>query len=416
MKYYPQKLFIFLVIFLAFFTAVVPEAYATNVAGTFRQTYFWWRDDDGSETTATWKAATNAEIMDIATNAQIRLRIGTTEGGTCQGTGCRVKPQLEFSSDATSCTTGTWTTITTSTSGWLMYNSSNFADSDVTTQQISSETFAAGNMHDVTNPDAANTTMTINGATEDEWTVGGNSPAAGTVYYFRATNNGTAYNTYTVCAKLTTAAASSISQVAYRWFTNTNSVSAGTATPINTAITATTTDSQLRLRLLLHVADGQLGQSGTTSKLQYAERSGTCDTSFSGESFVDITTGSAIRYLNNSVPADNTVLTVNPQDPRHASSTGTGASDAVVNQTYNDGDADNTFSNSVAAIPAGQDGLWDFSLTFATVTSGTYYCFRAVQNGGGQLSSYSVVPELRTAGVDRVRLRGQIRLRTVRLR
>jgi hypothetical protein len=79
-----------------------------------------------------------------------------------------------------------------------------------------------------------------------------------------------------------------------------------------------------------------------------------CDTSFTNESYADVTTGTAIAYYDNNGGGitDDASLTDNTNDPTHSS-------DTIVNQTYNEA---NNFTNSVAAVPVGQDGLWDFAL------------------------------------------------------
>jgi hypothetical protein len=80
-------------------------------------------------------------------------------------------------------------------------------------------------------------------------------------------------------------------------------------------------------------------------------------------------------------------LTSSTYDPTH------GGGDTVVYQTYEE---QNNFTNSVAAIPNGQDGLWDFALSDNGATADTPYCFRIVKSNGTVLDNYTVIPELRT--------------------
>lgn len=218
-------------------------------------------------------------------------------------------------------------------------------------------------------------------------------------------------NTFT-----TTAGAATLDQAAYRWFVNTDSTSVGGSAIMNSPMIAPSQGNPFRLRLMLHAGVAQLDLSGTTSILQFAEKSGQCDAGFIGESWTNMSsTSGAIRYYDNSTPTDGAALTANYKDPKHASSTDTGiGTDIVNNQIYSEGE--NNFINSQSAIPAGEDGLWDFSLVDFSASPGTSYCIRAVQEGEGVLDSYSVVPEITTAQRIKVRLRSAIRLRAVRLR
>jgi hypothetical protein len=65
-----------------------------------------------------------------------------------------------------------------------------------------------------------------------------------------------------------------------------------------------------------------------------------------------------------------------------------------VNQDYEEA---NNFTNSVAAIPAGQDGKWDFALEDNNAPSSTSYCFRVVKSDNSELDFYTSIPEITTA-------------------
>jgi hypothetical protein len=141
--------------------------------------------------------------------------------------------------------------------------------------------------------------------------------------------------------------------------------------------------------MLLHIGNVSLSQSGQTFKLQFAQR-GTdnlCDTAFSGETYADVTTATVIAYKDNPTPADSAALTANSNDPTHGT-------DTIVNQTYEEL---NNFTNSVAAIPSGQDGKWDFSLKDNGASANTAYCLRAVKSDGSLLDTYSVIPQITTS-------------------
>lgn len=177
-------------------------------------------------------------------------------------------------------------------------------------------------------------------------------------------------------------------QDGYRWFNNANSTDVGTALAAqNTAATLEYAGKAFRLRELLRVDNVGLSLSGATLKLQFAARSGTCDTAFSGETYADVTGATVIAYNNNAAPADGANLTANANDPTDGGRT-------IVNQTYEEA---NNFTNSTAAIPVGQDGKWDFSLIDNGASANTAYCLRAVTSTGAVLDTYSNIPEIITA-------------------
>ncbi|MFH1046826.1 MAG: LamG domain-containing protein, partial [Patescibacteria group bacterium] len=124
---------------------------------------------------------------------------------------------------------------------------------------------------------------------------------------------------------------------------------------------------------------------GATFKLQYAAKSGTCDTSFAGESFADVTAATPIAYYDNSTPVDGAAITANINDP-------TRPARPIVAQTYEEG---NNFSN-ISSVAVGSTGLWDFSLVDNDGNTDAEYCFRVVRFNGAPLASYSVVPEVTT--------------------
>jgi hypothetical protein len=177
-------------------------------------------------------------------------------------------------------------------------------------------------------------------------------------------------------------------RIAKRNFTDGSSGFVSALAAANTAATAPPVGTPFRLRLLLHANANDLLLSGTNFKLQVATRSGTCDTAFVGETYADVspTTG-ALRYFNNPTPASPGATLADGRDPTDGSFT-------VLPQTYNEA---NNFTNSVSAIPIGQDGLWDFSLVDFSSTAGTVYCFRVVDSAGAVIGSYSQIPQITTA-------------------
>ncbi|MDO8469698.1 MAG: DUF2341 domain-containing protein [bacterium] len=146
-----------------------------------------------------------------------------------------------------------------------------------------------------------------------------------------------------------------------------------------------------RLRMLLHVASNALSTSGQDFKLQFVGKgTGTCASPTGGtpSSYTDLATASGvIRYYDNAAPADGALLAASSSDPTHGG-------DTVVNQTYEEA---NNFTNSQAAISAGQDGKWDFALVDNSAPTSTAFCFRAVKSDGTALDTYSVYPMITTS-------------------
>ncbi len=180
----------------------------------------------------------------------------------------------------------------------------------------------------------------------------------------------------------------SYEQSGYRFFNNNDSTDVGS--PIasqDTPVTAPAQGTGFRLRLLMHVSGLDLDIGGEDFKLQIAERSGTCDPEFTGETYADLSSSSGdIRYYNNTTPADGVALTSNANDPTHSG-------DTVNDQTYEES---NNFTNSESAIEVGEDGLWDFAIVDFSAAENTTYCVRVVKSDGSVLDTYTVMPEFTT--------------------
>lgn len=177
-------------------------------------------------------------------------------------------------------------------------------------------------------------------------------------------------------------------QQAYRFFNNTNTTNVGTALAAqNTVAPLSSSGAAFRLRTLLRIDTSDILTNAQTFKLQFAQKSGTCDTAFSGETYADVTGSTLIAYNDNATPTDGAGLTANANDPTDWGRT-------IVNQDYEEL---NNFTNTEAAIASGQDGKWDFSLKDNGALSNTDYCFRIVKSDGTQLKTYTVIPQVTTA-------------------
>jgi Calx-beta domain len=177
-----------------------------------------------------------------------------------------------------------------------------------------------------------------------------------------------------------------LTQASYRFFANNNSTDVGAPLAAeNTPATLTSTGQQFRLRQLLGVHLTNYAGLSEFYRLQYAEKSGTCDASFAGETYQDVSASiGAIRFYNNATPSSGTTLTSNANDPNDGRT--------IINQQYQE---DTNFMN--ATINVGQDGMWDFSLVDFSAPGGTTYCFRLVKvSSVPLLDDYLQLPEITT--------------------
>ena len=136
--------------------------------------------------------------------------------------------------------------------------------------------------------------------------------------------------TFDVVSLQVTYSVATYSQSGYKFFEPNDGVQVGNnqLAALNTPATTTSASAQFRLRMLQHVAD-TTSSTSTALSLEFAERSGTCDTAYSGESWAEVTTSSAIAYYDNTTPLDGVSLTSTTTDPTHGG-------DTVRAQTYED--------------------------------------------------------------------------------
>lgn len=154
----------------------------------FGQGDYRWRNDDGSETGATWIAPTNTAITDVARYSNLRLRVAVKNLFSISG--YSIGPRLEF----TASSNGLWTAVSAATNGtqpFEMSVSANYPDGDPTTAQLGgSTTFVAGHM--VESPVNAAAAVAINGGqwSEFEYCIRSTTKArGGSNYWFRLAND-----------------------------------------------------------------------------------------------------------------------------------------------------------------------------------------------------------------------------------
>ncbi len=220
------------------------------------QAHFRWRNDDGSETTATWRGAEDvgdpagtSTALNIGSSTRLRIAVANSGAGSAGSYIYR----LEYATTTTSCNSGTlssWTAVPAIATNqhFVATTSSYFANNDNTTAQLSADgrIFTTGKM--VEHPSATTSAITLNEGhyTEIEYVlnVTGNA-ATGTTYCFRATNNGESLNLYSKYAEATLAG---VSNVAPSFFASPSDNASATSTPTNygsnVLFTATGNDPQ----------------------------------------------------------------------------------------------------------------------------------------------------------------------------
>lgn len=157
-------------------------AFAFTHQGNWR-----WRNDDGSETTATWKAAENTSIVVSNTEEVLRLRIELYNNPDKPG-GLLDNAILEDSSNTPGATWKQVKLADDNTTGFVFAGSSpNVTDKEATTHQLTSHVanFAAGKILVATEKFPAST-VGDNTSTEYEFVIkpSGNLLPS-TTYYFR---------------------------------------------------------------------------------------------------------------------------------------------------------------------------------------------------------------------------------------
>jgi hypothetical protein len=141
--------------------------YAIIPVSSINQTKYRWRNDNGDEATATWKAAENTAITLADTVSVLRVRIELQNNSGVTHT---INESLEYSSNG-----GTsWTTMTNAATNAFIYLASpNVADGSATTNQMGAATagtFVAGKIISAV-PGATPMNITSGNKTEFEWVI-----------------------------------------------------------------------------------------------------------------------------------------------------------------------------------------------------------------------------------------------------
>ena len=165
------------------------------------QIAFQYRDDDGTEVTATDRQAVNVnDTLDLDTN--FRMRIGV-QGNHSAAANFDLTVGFQYN-----VALAGWNDITTTSANVRAVGSANFTDDDATTEQLAqSKTFVAGHMDD----DGSSPAVSISDTEESEFEICFQLRSAelsgGEAVEIRIVDSGSALTTYTQTPSITVASA-----------------------------------------------------------------------------------------------------------------------------------------------------------------------------------------------------------------
>lgn len=197
-----------------------PIGFASNTTvqtHTLTQFHYHWRNDTGTETTAT-SATGGVPDTPLAAVNQLsprRLRFEVSNEGTLSAPSTQFR--LEYGEAAPTCSTiSTWTDVGTTSDAWDMYNSANLTEGAHTTNIANgvggmtdeNTTFLTtnGGVRDTTSQTGALTLSATNFVELEYSIIPTASSVQGTTYCFRLTNAGSPLKAYTVYPSATVTA------------------------------------------------------------------------------------------------------------------------------------------------------------------------------------------------------------------
>ena len=174
----------------------------------YDQIHYRWRNDDGSESAATWAQVEDGLLANLSKNTVKRLRFEISNEGWTRGSGQQFRIEV---AEAGTCSSGSYASVpaTATIEHWEMATSTYFADGDATTNVSGgltdeNATFTAGEMKETGNQTSA-ISLSSDKFTEIEFSVRAtNNATVGGTYCFRLTNAGSTANfVYTKYASVT---------------------------------------------------------------------------------------------------------------------------------------------------------------------------------------------------------------------
>ncbi len=287
------------------YVSLVVEIKAAPTAN-LTQDHYRWRNDDGSETSASWRRAEDTSATaNTGVVRRLRIQIANLGAATASSTTYR----LEYGLKSSTCSAiGSWTAVpvTATTEKFQLVNSTYYTDGAATTAQLTAgnTTFVAGQVKDTGNT-TSGISLTTTQYTEVEYALTATSNAATLDdYCFRVTNAGDAsLFTYSTYAELVIGDPI-INQNHYRWRNDDGGESSG-----GSVVAGATSDST------------PLGATGWTNTT--AAYGTTADTTYatatpSGKNVTDTTDYSGYGF---NIPSSASITAVTVKASYHVSTT-----------------------------------------------------------------------------------------------
>lgn len=302
------------------------------MAVNLRQVAFRGRNDDGSETTATWIDALNTDFThDVDVTFRIRFLIDEI-GGTQEKDH---KPQLQYNHNG---------------AGWVDANaaspsvidpsvlSSFYADDDDTTQQLGSGTFISPNeaMHEGVDLHGGKLMDMNSNECEVEWAISiilADVADGDTIQLRHARKGGSPYDTYVNVPTITVNVPTKLDQWAYRWRNDDGTESSATWREAQSDQGLAPLDTTLRLRFGVRGTQGpdeslvprvyvrqnsgsfaEIGQQGSANAVRLVNSSNVANNDTTTEQFAGADTFTAGRIIESRPPDILTATNIGNND------------------------------------------------------------------------------------------------------
>lgn len=186
------------------------------------QSHFRWRNDDGTEATATWKATEDSNIIgNIDRNTPIRLRIKSQNNGTAAELVNRTY-ELQYGLKTTTCDAiGSWIGVGNNSDAFDMVDSQLVEGTSITSERLTGvSSFVNGEEREISDTTGSIGLLSVGAGTELEYSIQAtNLATSNSTYCFRLydSNNAEALGQYDVYPEATVALASALDQISYRW-------------------------------------------------------------------------------------------------------------------------------------------------------------------------------------------------------
>ncbi|MFC1925596.1 hypothetical protein ACFLW2_02745 [Chloroflexota bacterium] len=352
----------------------------TTAPLTMTQQDYRWYANNNSITPTSPLAVENTAYVGASPLTVYRLRINMAIGDNTLPAGMQAY-KLQYSTD----TGGPWTDVGDIASGviWRGYDittGGNPADGATITDLLLTSSDVLESYEEENPSIATPNAIGVGQQGEWDWVIQNNTSPTDTYYFRMVKNDGTALDTYTNYAEITTGTLT-MTQQDYRWYENReDSATPNTAlAPENIPYTTTAHGIPYHLRMNIEVGGVALPGGAQAFKLQYS-------TDYTDDlSWTDVgAIGSGIiwRGYDNATPADGITI---PNTLLSTSNT---------KESYEE---ENPSVLNPTTIPDTQRGEWAWVIENYDAAVSTTYYFRMVRTDGTALDIYTNYPQMTTA-------------------